>query len=46
MDFFYLLFPISGVKTWVFVPPLAAFVVSTFTSMAGVSGAFISCPFR
>ncbi len=46
MDFFYLLFPVSHVKTWVFLPPLAAFVVSTFTSMAGVSGAFILLPFQ
>ncbi len=46
MDFFYTLFPVSGVKTWVFLPPLAAFVVSTFTSIAGVSGAFILLPFQ
>jgi uncharacterized membrane protein YfcA len=46
MDFLYLLFPVSGVKTWVFLPPLAAFVVSAFTSMAGVSGAFILLPFQ
>ncbi len=42
----YSLFPVSGVKTWVFVPPLVALVVSTFTSMAGVSGAFILLPFQ
>ncbi len=46
MDFFYLLFPVSNVKTWVFLPPAVAFVVSTFTSMAGVSGAFILLPFQ
>ncbi len=46
MDLLYALFPVSGVKTWVFVPPLVAFVVSTFTSMAGVSGAFILLPFQ
>ncbi len=40
------LFPISGVKTLVFIPPLVAFVVSTFTSMGGVSGAFILLPFQ
>ena len=25
-------FPVSGVETWVFLPPLVAFVVSFFTS--------------
>ena len=46
MDFLYLLFPVSGVKTWVFLPPLVAFVVSFFTSMGGVSGAFLLLPFQ
>ncbi|MBF0496048.1 MAG: sulfite exporter TauE/SafE family protein [Deltaproteobacteria bacterium] len=39
-------FPVSGVKTWVFLPPLVAFVVSCFTSMGGVSGAFLLLPFQ
>ena len=39
-------FAVSGVKTWVFLPPLVAFVVSFFTSMAGVSGAFLLLPFQ
>jgi uncharacterized membrane protein YfcA len=46
MDILYILFPISGVKTWVFLPPLVALLVSSFTSMAGVSGAFILLPFQ
>jgi uncharacterized membrane protein YfcA len=46
MDSLYLLFPVSGVKTWVFTPPLVALVVSTLTSIAGVSGAFILLPFQ
>jgi uncharacterized membrane protein YfcA len=46
MDFFYVSFPVSGVETWVFIPPLVAFVVSFFTSMGGVSGAFILLPFQ
>jgi uncharacterized membrane protein YfcA len=46
MDNLYTLFPVSGVTTWVFLPPLVAFIVSTFTSMAGVSGAFILLPFQ
>jgi uncharacterized protein len=46
MDVLYMLFPVSGVKTWVFLPPLTALVVSTLTSMGGVSGAFILLPFQ
>jgi len=39
-------FPTSGVTTWVFLPPIAAFAVSFFASMGGVSGAFILLPFQ
>jgi uncharacterized membrane protein YfcA len=46
MDFLYVTFPISGVKTWIFIPPLVAFVVSFFTSMGGVSGAFMLLPYQ
>lgn len=46
MQDLYVLFPVSGVKTWIFLPPLVAFVVSSLTSMAGVSGAFILLPFQ
>jgi hypothetical protein len=46
MDFLYTHFPVSGVDTLVFIPPLVAFVVSTFTSMGGVSGAFLLLPFQ
>ncbi len=46
LDFFHVTFPISGVETWIFLPPLVAFVVSFFTSMGGVSGAFILLPFQ
>jgi len=46
MDFLYYHFPVSGVETWVFLPPLVAFVVSFFTSMSGVSGAFLLLPFQ
>ncbi len=45
MDF-YMYFPVSGVKTWGFLPPLVAMVVSFFTSMGGVSGAFLLLPFQ
>lgn len=46
MDAPYMYFPVSGVKTWVFLPPLVAFIVSLFTSMGGVSGAFLLLPFQ
>lgn len=46
LDFVYVHFPVSGVDTWVFLPPLVAFVVSFFTSMGGVSGAFLLLPFQ
>ncbi len=46
MDFLHVTFSVSGVKTWVFLPPLVAFVVSFITSMGGVSGAFLLLPFQ
>jgi hypothetical protein len=46
MEVLYAHFPVSGVDTWLFVPPLVAFVVSAFTSMGGVSGAFLLLPFQ
>jgi len=46
MEFLYVRFPVSGVETWIFLPPLVAFVVSLFTSMSGVSGAFPLLPFQ
>ena len=46
MSFLYTTFPVSGVETWVFLPPLVAFVVSFLTSMGGVSGAFLLLPYQ
>lgn len=46
LDQFLVHFSVSGVKTLVFLPPLVAFVVSFFTSMGGVSGAFLLLPFQ
>lgn len=46
MDMLTLVFPVSKVETSVYLPPLVALVVSLFTSMAGVSGAFILLPFQ
>lgn len=40
------LFAVSGVETWLWLPPLAAFVVSFFCSMVGISGAFLLMPFQ
>ncbi len=42
----YVTFPISGVRTWIFLPPLVAFIVSFFASMGGTSGAFLLLPFQ
>lgn len=39
-------FPVAGIEVSLWVPPLAAFVVSFFTSMGGVSGAFLLLPFQ
>ncbi len=39
-------FPVSGVDVSPWLPPLIACVVSFFTSMGGVSGAFLLLPFQ
>ena len=39
-------FAVSGVETWLWLPPLAAFAISFFTSMVGISGAFLLVPFQ
>lgn len=46
MDFFEIIFPISGVKTNILLPPLVAMIISFFTSMGGISGAFLLLPFQ
>jgi uncharacterized membrane protein YfcA len=46
MDSLKIFFPISGIETYFFFPPLVAFVISFFTSMGGVSGAFLILPFQ
>ena len=46
MDIFTVVFPVSGVKTSILIPPFVALVVSTLTSMGGVSGAFLLLPFQ
>ncbi|MCL6447860.1 MAG: sulfite exporter TauE/SafE family protein [Armatimonadetes bacterium] len=39
-------FPVSGVDVFPLIPPLVAFAVSSVTSPAGVSGAFLLLPFQ
>ncbi|MFZ5492830.1 MAG: sulfite exporter TauE/SafE family protein [Pseudomonadota bacterium] len=39
-------FAVSGVETWLWLPPLAALVIAFFTSMVGISGAFLLVPFQ
>jgi uncharacterized membrane protein YfcA len=46
LDFLEIIFPVSGVKTYIFIPPLVAFMISFVTSMGGVSGAFLLLPFQ
>ena len=46
MDAFVHHFSASGVETYWFVPPLVMFVVSSLTSMGGLSGAFVLLPFQ
>jgi uncharacterized membrane protein YfcA len=46
MDFLQMTFPISGVTTNVLLPPLVSMVISFFTSMGGISGAFLLLPFQ
>lgn len=41
-----MLFPVSGVEVNLFIPFLVALLVSFFTSMGGVSGAFLLLPFQ
>jgi uncharacterized protein len=41
-----MLFQSAGVEVAPWIPPLVAFVISFFTSMGGVSGAFLLLPFQ
>lgn len=41
-----MLFETAGITVALWVPPLVAFVISFFTSMGGVSGAFLLLPFQ
>jgi hypothetical protein len=46
MDFLHVHFSVSGVETSIFIPPTVAFVISFFSSMAGITGAFLILPFQ
>lgn len=46
MDLLKVVFPISGIETYIFIPPLVSFLISFFTSMAGISGAFLILPLQ
>jgi uncharacterized membrane protein YfcA len=46
MDFLITTFHVSGVTTNVLLPPLVSLVISFFTSMGGISGAFLLLPFQ
>ena len=46
MEFLQFTFPISGVEISILIPPLVAFAISFFTSMGGISGAFLLLPFQ
>lgn len=45
-DLFTIVFSVSGVKTNILLPPLVAMAISFFTSMGGISGAFLLLPFQ
>lgn len=46
MDFLNIFFGVSGVETNILFPPLVAMAISFFTSMGGISGAFLLLPFQ
>jgi uncharacterized membrane protein YfcA len=46
MEFLIFTFPLSGVETFILIPPLVAFGISFFTAMGGISGAFLLLPFQ
>lgn len=46
LDFLNITFSVSGVSTNILLPPLIALIISFFTSMGGISGAFLLLPFQ
>lgn len=43
---FIVTFPISGVTTSIFIPPLVSFIISFLCASGGISGAFLLLPFQ
>ena len=41
-----MLFPVAGIEVDFWIPPVVAFIISFFTSMGGLSGAFLLLPFQ
>jgi hypothetical protein len=41
-----MLFPVAGIEVDFWIPPIVAFIISFFTSMGGLSGAFLLLPFQ
>lgn len=46
MELFNVFFSVSGVYTNILIPPFVALAISFFTSMGGISGAFLLLPFQ
>ncbi len=46
MEALELFFPVSGIQTGGWLPPLIGFLVAFFCSMVGISGAFLLLPFQ
>jgi uncharacterized membrane protein YfcA len=40
------LFPLTSIEVDLWIPPVVAFIISFFTSMGGLSGAFLLLPFQ
>ena len=46
MEYLQIHFPVAGIEAIALIPLVSAFVISFFTSMAGISGAFLLLPFQ
>ncbi len=46
MEYLIHYFPVSGVRTYIFLPPMVMLAISSIVSLGGVSGAFILLPFQ
>ena len=46
MEYLLIHFPVAEIETFVFISPVVAFFISFFSSMAGISGAFLLLPIQ